>query len=345
MNTTDQTPRVQSKSGFAVVVACSMALLLAMGVALYLRVAAHTANSERDLTAAKAEEEKQATANAALLAEKQRLEAMLDKSPCEIRELLGSDAGKTPPAPVPTSTPATSTPATNTDVSPTSQTPTPQAAETRPVVDIVEDATVFILAFDQAGNIVTGSGFFFAPNLVLTNKHVAQNHEAGLFIINKKLNAPVQAKMLAMSVSPDRDYAVLQVFVPATASIAPLKFATSVRRAEKIGAWGYPHAVSKNDPKYRALMTGQAITAPELSYSDGSVSAIHESDPPRIVHTAPLSPGNSGGPLTNSNGNVLGINTLISLDNESYRQTSFALSSSDILKFLSEHGITATQAQ
>ncbi|MDR3363303.1 MAG: serine protease [Desulfovibrio sp.] len=340
MNNTDQTPRAQSKSGFAAVVACSMALLLAMGVALYLRATAHTANAERDLTAIKAEEEKQATANAALLAEKQRLEAMLGKPPCEIKELLGSGADKTPPAPVPATTPAT-----NTDVPPTSQAPTPQAAETRPVVDIVEDATVFILAFDQAGNIVTGSGFFFAPNLVLTNKHVAQNHEAGLFIINKKLNAPVQAKMVAMSISPTRDYAVLQVSAPATASIAPLKFATTVQRAEKIGAWGYPHAVSKNDPKYRALMTGQAITAPELSYSDGSVSAIHESDPPRIVHTAPLSPGNSGGPLTNNNGNVLGINTLISLDNESYRQTSFALSSSDILKFLSEHGITATQAQ
>jgi S1-C subfamily serine protease len=284
------------------VTVCCIILLLALGGVLYLRAAA------RDKGPANSEIELQTTHNAALLSEKQRLEAMRGKAPCEIKDLLAKAAAPT-------------------------------------AVSMVEDATVFILAFDQAGNIVTGSGFFFAPNLVLTNKHVAENHGAGLFIINKKLRAPAQARMVAVSASPTRDYAVLQVSVPAGAGITPLAFSTNVQRAEKVGAWGYPHAVSQNDPKYKALMTGQAITAPELSYSDGSVSAIHESDPPRIVHTAPLSHGNSGGPLTDSNGNVLGINTLITLDNESYRQTSFALAASDILAFLKEHGMTPVQAK
>jgi S1-C subfamily serine protease len=88
-----------------------------------------------------------------------------------------------------------------------------------------------------------------------------------------------------------------------------------------------------------------AEAAPELSYADGVISAVLDRKPPLIVHTAPLSPGNSGGPLANEKGFVVGVNSMISLDEDSYRQTSIALPASDILSFLKENSINASASE
>ena len=57
-----------------------------------------------------------------------------------------------------------------------------------------------------------------------------------------------------------------------------------------------------------------------------------------IVHSAKISTGNSGGPLVNENGDVVGINSLLLDDNRGAYYISFA--SSDIISFLNRYSIS-----
>ena len=290
-----------------------------------------------------------------LLQRKTEFEELLQLEPCTLRQRLderakqsapesgmhdpsaSSSAGRATPAPLPAVTDNAAqggTPDT---------TPSPSVTASKDEsVDRVENATVFIIVEDGEG-LGTGTGFFVAPDMVMTNAHVVGNAPARILIINGKLGAPVSATVVGIERGQStggRDYALLRV--PAQHSIQPLALRDTPRRTENVYAWGYPFAVSRSDPKYQALMRGQKAVAPEVIFSAGVVSAIMERTPPFIVHTALLSHGNSGGPLTDENGLVVGINTAGSTDDRTSRQTSIALPASDFINFLRENGVAVT---
>lgn len=325
------------KSFWSAPLLCSLLLLLGIGFALYSLYSLNALSSLAD----NAEVQRQLTLNSKLADEKTALESLKDIQPCEARQWL-LDHGFPAPASVVPAAPAT--PAATPPAAPAEAAKPASAAEAAPapgtasVVDALEDATVFVLAASDS-QMSMGSGFFITPDLVLTNRHVIASTPRNIIIINKKLKRVVRATLVAASDNPRRDYAVLRVELPQGVSVTPLPLGPLPRRATKVSAWGYPHAITKDDPKYQALVSGMAQAAPELVYTDGVVSAVLERTPPFIVHTAPLSPGSSGGPLANEQGQVVGINTLISLDEDSYRQTSIALPSTDIRAFLREKGI------
>lgn len=211
--------------------------------------------------------------------------------------------------------------------------------DSSPSVADIENVCVFIIGFPDNNRLVTGTGFFIAPGYVLTNRHVVDKSDE-IFVTSKALGQPAIGRVVAKSRNRGQDYALVSIDLPKNAHIATLPFSSTVSRTEKVGAWGYPNIIGKNDPGYARLLKGKDFTAvPELSYTEGVVSAILERKPPVIIHTAPISPGNSGGPLLNANGQVIGINTMISLDASSFRQASVALASADLLNFLKQNGI------
>lgn len=262
--------------------------------------------------------ESQRAKNAVLAAEANRLRAGLSDDPCNAHKYLGRPLDS-------------------------NVLPGPDGAEGRTLGEVMEQATVMVFVLLKDG-MAMGTGFFIGPDIVLTNRHVVDHPNPTYLVTNKALGQLTKAELVAVSEGESRDYAVLRLAGGAQASYV-LPFSTEVKRTDKVGAWGFPGSVSQYDPQFRALIEkGDLSSVPEVIYSEGVVSVIMDYDPPAIMHTAMISQGNSGGPLVNEQGQVLGINTMISLDRESYRQMGISLASSDIIKFLQANGITPLMA-
>jgi S1-C subfamily serine protease len=63
---------------------------------------------------------------------------------------------------------------------------------------------------------------------------------------------------------------------------------------------------------------------------------------PTIAHSAAISAGNSGGPLVDTCGRVVGVNTFIRVSVDQASHAGYAIASDDILRFLAEQKVSPT---
>lgn len=181
----------------------------------------------------------------------------------------------------------------------------------------IEQATVLVLTPRSCG-----SGFFITPNILITNRHVVQNAREVL-IYNTFLGRR-KAWVTAVGREPWRDYAVL---VSETNNPSCLPLCPDIERGSKISSWGYPGFMTEHSIK--------AGARPEVMLTSGEVSALQTIDKHIcILHTAQIAQGNSGGPLVNENGSVVGINTAGVVDKVMNGQFAIALPSRDVIAFL-----------
>ena len=80
------------------------------------------------------------------------------------------------------------------------------STEEKEVISLLERATVFVVAVDTTKNTAnTGSGFFVAPGVILTNRHVIDDKNRNILIFSKVLRRPAQASVIGISDRKERD--------------------------------------------------------------------------------------------------------------------------------------------
>ena len=231
-------------------------------------------------------------------------------------------------------------------VPPASVTPTPGGAAFQgSLAELLTQAVVLIVAPAAGGDgTATGSGFFITPELIVTNRHVIEGADpAALVVTSKKLGRTTRATVVAQT--PDSeignpDVAVLRV--EAVPGLQPLSFSTAAAPLDLVIAAGFPGLLMQSDEAFARLRRGDASAMPEVILTDGRINAVQSAPGGmRIMpHSAAVSGGNSGGPLVDACGRVLGINTFITANREQVVHANYAQKSDGVIAFLRQNGTT-----
>jgi tetratricopeptide (TPR) repeat protein len=157
----------------------------------------------------------------------------------------------------------------------------------------VKPAIVGILTYDAKGDaLTTGSGFFIRPGQVVTNLHVIRG--AGRIEV-KTLDGKGRVYPAAgiLAVDEEGDLALLRVDTPPERTRSSELAEAQPEEGEKVFVIGNPLKL-------------------EGSVTDGIVSAVREvPGVGKIIQTtAPISHGNSGSPIFNLKGQVVGVVTV-----------------------------------
>jgi S1-C subfamily serine protease len=175
--------------------------------------------------------------------------------------------------------------------------------------DRVSPAVVFIAATtinpyqlsDRVSHIV-GTGFIYdSSGLILTNSHVAFGRQSIIVTLDDGTSAPAQL----VGADPIFDVAVLRIAQPQRGKLptAVLGDSDRVLIGEEVLAIGNPLGLDQSVT--RGIVSAANRILPETPFS------LEE---PLIQTDVAMNPGNSGGPLLNRCGKVIGISTAIIAD-------------------------------
>jgi S1-C subfamily serine protease len=179
----------------------------------------------------------------------------------------------------------------------------------------------------------SGSGFTVSKDHVLTNAHVVAE------CAEVRTKRPGEAAIKAEVMTRDRrnDLALIRS-ASADSSIARFRDGKSIRQGDAVVAVGFPL---------------HGVLASEANVVTGTVSALAgiRDDSRQLQITAPIQPGNSGGPLLDLSGNVVGIVVskldalkVAGITGDIPQNVNFAIKAEIATLFLSSNGIAVETA-
>ncbi len=223
---------------------------------------------------------------------------------------------------------------------------TPPAAADPGDVDAAARGVVRVVLISDDGEEVRpishGSGFAVSPTMIVTNAHVIREAlqddtlRIGIVPSEGAGTAGEGAFARAVAVSPRNDLALLEISGSGL-RLPPLTIAGGVSGdMGEVSAVGYP----MNVDVAQGLEIADIFNAQPPVKSRGFLSGQRPSRQfDTLLHTAPIARGNSGGPLLDSCGRVLGVNSFGADSDGSDAEFYFAVSLQELLPFLRSNNI------
>ena len=183
-----------------------------------------------------------------------------------------------------------------------------------------------------------GSGFAVSATRIITNAHVInqalQDDTLRIGIVPSEGDGGAYARVVA--VSPRNDLALLEI-AQSGLRLPPLALAGGVSaNLGEVSAVGYP----MNVDLAQGLSMNDIFRAQPPVKSRGFLSGERPSRQfDTILHTAPIARGNSGGPLLDPCGRVIGVNSFSADSDSGDAEFYFAVSLKELLPFLRDNGV------
>jgi S1-C subfamily serine protease len=178
----------------------------------------------------------------------------------------------------------------------------------------------------------SGTGFVVAARRIMTNHHVID----GCAEVAARLPDGQEVPTRVLASDATRDLALLSTEAEA-GPILPFRSADTYRRGEGVVTYGFPLA--------GLLSSGPTLTTGEVSALAGLADNQRH-----LQISAPVQPGNSGGPLLDMRGQVIGVVVSKLNAGQIARQTgdipqnvNFAVKHTEALAFLREQNVQVTQ--
>ena len=171
----------------------------------------------------------------------------------------------------------------------------------------------------QQEQVGTGSGVIISEDgYIVTNNHVIKDASEIEITLNNKKSYP--AKLIGTD--SKMDIALLKITADEKLPYTAFANSDSVKIGEWVLAVGNPYNLT-------STVTAGIISAKARNLDTSGIQSFIQTD-------AAVNPGNSGGALVNTRGELIGINTMISSPTGSYTGYSFAIPSNNAKKIIDD---------
>lgn len=226
----------------------------------------------------------------------------------------------------------------------------PGAAPVSNLADYLRNNVVMVWAQGPKGA-GHGSGFFIGPHTIVTNYHVVEG-ATEIGVTNKALGRLTPVTVSAHTpgtIHEGADFAVLEVAADAVPpTVAPMALSPLGEQQQWIVVAGYPGVTTDVDARMARLKKGDLTAIPTQSQSTGTIMEVlplPDQDPPLIAVNTPISHGNSGGPIVDQCGRVLGVATFEygGVKELDYDKAYFGIGAAGLRAFLDSSNIPYTK--